>query len=44
MGLSFVGCVVVASIIVGMTLMALLGAWLSMWLMETVLGFLTRNY
>lgn len=43
MGLSFVGCVVVTSIIVVMTGMALLGAYLSMWLMERFLTFMAEE-
>lgn len=43
MGLSFVGCVVVASIIVVMTAMAFLGAYLSMWLMEKFLTFMAEE-
>ena len=37
------GCVVVASIILVMTGMAVIGAFVGMWLMEKTLDFLTRN-
>ena len=43
MGLSFVGCVVVASVLVVMTGSAYLGACLSMWLMEKFLGFMAAE-
>ena len=43
MGLSFVGCVVVASVIVLMTAMAFLGACLSMYVMEKFLTFMAKD-
>ena len=43
MGLSFFGCVVVASAVVVMTAMAVLGACLSMWLMEKFLTFMAEE-
>jgi len=44
MGLSFVGCVVFTSVVIVALGMALIGAFIGMWLMEKTLGFLTRNY
>lgn len=43
MGLSFVGCVVVASVIVLMTAMAFLGACLGMYVMEKFLTFMAQD-